>query len=367
MPDDRNITLNQVSEMESGSYVYVDVRGKIAYQHGHIDGAIRLEQLPHFISKAEDIKVIVYCTYGEKSRDVADSLRKQGYDAYHLVGGFREWLLNQHGELSRDELVRYDRQIILPQLGIDGQIRLKHSKVLIVGVGGLGAPAAMYLAGAGVGEIGLIDADVVSLSNLQRQIIHDIRGENRNKAIYAKEKLEALNNCIKVNAYSEFLLPDNAEAIINKYDFVIDASDNFQTKFLINDVCVLLKKAFCHAGILGFQGQVITYVPEKGPCYRCIFEEIPEGKEIPNCSTAGVIGAMAGVIGSIQALEAVKYIAGIGELLTGRMYVLDGLTMTGRIVEIPNKNIHCKVCGSEPAIKNISEHKQLYYLKSCGR
>lgn len=360
-----DITLDQVSEMESDSFVYVDIRGEIAYQHGHIDGAIQLEQLSHFLNK-KDIKVIVYCTYGEKSKDVVDSLRIQGYDAYNLVGGFREWLLNQQGELSRDELVRYDRQIILPQLGIDGQIRLKRSKVLIVGIGALGAPVAMYLAGAGIGEIGLIDADVVSISNLHRQIIHDIRGENINKAIYAKEKLESLNNYIKVNAYSEFLLPDNAENIISKYDFVIDATDNFQTKFLINDVCVLQNKAFCHAGILGFQGQVITYVPDKGPCYRCIFEEVPKDKDIPNCSTAGVIGAMAGVIGSIQALEAIKYISGIGKLLTGRMYVLDGLTMTGRIIEIPNKNIHCKVCGNEPAIRNIFENKQLYNLTSCN-
>lgn len=360
-----NITFNQISKLSAGSFIYVDIRDEISYQHGHIDGAIRLEQLSHFVKKEEEIKLIVYCTYGEKSHDIADSLRKQGYDAYSLEGGFREWLLNHSGELSQDELIRYDRQIILPQLGIDGQIRLKHSKVLIVGVGGLGAPAAMYLAGAGIGEIGLIDADVVSISNLQRQIIYDMQGENINKAVYAKEKLEHLNSNIKVEAYSEFLLPDNAENIISKYDFVIDASDNFQTKFLINDVCVLQAKAFCHAGILGFQGQVITYVPGKGPCYRCIFEDIPKDKEIPNCSTAGIIGAMAGVIGSIQALEAIKYIVGIGKLLTGRMYVFDGLTMTGRIVEIPNKNKQCKVCGSDPVIRNIFDNKQLYNLKSC--
>lgn len=360
-----NITLEQVKKWEKNTFLYLDLRGKIAYEHGHIDGALCFEQIKFLNDVLKNKRIIVYCTYGTKSLEIAEQLREQGYDAYNLVGGFREWLLQNDISFSKNELIRYDRQIILPQIGISGQKKIKQSKVLIVGAGGLGAPAALYLAGAGVGKIGIVDADTVSISNLQRQIIHDTDSVNKNKALSAKHKLELLNDTIECEAYSEFLVPENAEEIIGKYDFVIDAADNFETKFLINDVCVLQKKAFCHAGILGFQGQVLTYVPNNGPCYRCIFEEIPQSDDIPNCSQAGVIGAMAGIIGSIQALEAIKYIVGIGKLLTGRIYVLDGLTMQSRIVEIPKKNNSCRICGSKSNIKDIMKNQELYRMKPC--
>ena len=186
-------------------------------------------------------------------------------------------LFSSTEELTPDEVKRYDRQIILPQVGSDGQKKLKKSKVLIIGAGGLGAPAALYLAGAGVGTIGIVDADDVSVSNLQRQIIHTSKREGTNKAESAKKSMLELNEHINVNTYPEYLYADNAEELFKEYDFIIDAVDNFETKFLINDTCVLLKKPFCHAGILQFQGQVITYVPENDqPCYRCIYEEIQE-------------------------------------------------------------------------------------------
>ncbi|MCM1507696.1 MAG: HesA/MoeB/ThiF family protein [Ruminococcus flavefaciens] len=248
-------------------------------------------------------------------------------------------------ELDNEELDRYSRQIILSQVGTDGQRKLKNAKVLIIGAGGLGSPAAMYLAGAGIGTIGIMDADIVSVSNLQRQIMHNTENTGLNKAESAKLTLQKLNDKVTVKAYPYFLTAENAEQTISEYDFIIDAVDNFETKFLINDTCVLLKKPFCHAGIIGFEGQVMTYVSGNAPCYRCIFEEIPEHGMIPNCSQAGIIGAVAGIIGSIQALEAIKYILNIGELLTGKMLIIDGLSMKTRIAKFSVRNKNCKVCG----------------------
>lgn len=257
--------------------------------------------------------------------------------------------------LTAEEYLRYDRQIILSQIGEKGQIKLKNSGVLIVGAGGLGSPAALYLAGAGVGRIGIIDADSVSVSNLQRQIVHSMKTEGVNKALSAKQRLEELNSNIEVEAFPFSLTPENAEEYIGKYDFVIDGCDNFETKFLINDTCVLMEKPFCHAGILGFEGQVMTWVPQgEHACYRCVFEEIPDGDSVPNCSQAGIIGAVAGIAGTVQALEAVKYITGAGELLLDRLFVFDGLSMKTRFVNISGKNPECRVCSDKADIKNLS-------------
>ncbi|MDO5154892.1 MAG: molybdopterin-synthase adenylyltransferase MoeB [Eubacteriales bacterium] len=358
------ITIEEAETLNLRDILFVDTRGSVAYMHGHIDGAIEIESLSE--EKHKNKKLIVYCMYGQKSAVVVKKLRERGYEAYDLVGGYKSWLIHYLDELSEEELQRYDRQIILPEIGIEGQKKLKKAKVLIVGVGGLGSPVALYLASAGVGEIGLIDADVVSVSNLQRQIIHDMEGINVNKALYAKEKIKRLNCNIKVNVYTDFITPENIEKIICEYDFIIEASDNFETKFLVNDACVLHKKAFCHAGCIGFHGQVMTYVPDQGPCYRCIFENIPENPDMPNCSTAGVIGAVTGIIGSIQALEAIKYITDIGDLLVKRMYVFDGLSMTSRIVKLPNKNVRCKVCGDDASITNIQDNANCYRMKACA-
>lgn len=359
------LTLQQISAMPDDSYIYVDVRSEIAYQHGHIANAFHWNGIDN-ITFPENKRIIVYCTYGENSIPLVEKLKKRGHDAYNLSGGYREWLIYNSEELSDEEINRYDRQIILPQVGSDGQRKLKNAKVLIIGAGGLGSPAALYLAGAGIGTIGIMDADTVSISNLQRQIIHNTENADQNKAESAKLALQKLNNKITVKAYSYFLTAENAEEIISGYDFIIDAADNFETKFLINDVCVLLKKPFCHAGIMRFEGQVMTYVPKEYPCYRCIFEEIPERGTIPNCSQAGIIGAVAGITGSIQALEAIKYILGIGELLTGKMFIIDGLSMKTRIAEFAVKNKNCKVCGETPLIKNIKDHAEKYTINICG-
>ena len=364
------VTLEQITDWKKENVVYIDTRGAIAYQHGHIENAQVFENMDvvkEQIPLQKDKKYIVYCTYGETSYEIAQELREMGYDAYNLKGGYRSWLLKHTSGYSREELLRYDRQIILPQIGMDGQLKLKNAKVLIIGAGGLGAPAALYLAGAGVGTIGLMDADAVSMSNLQRQIIFSESMVDQNKAESAKQVLEHLNSGIQVKAYKEFITPQNAEEIIAEYDFVIDAVDNFEAKFLINDACVLAGKPFCHAGILRFQGQVMTYVPDgKYTCYRCIFEEIPEPSSVQNCSQAGVIGAMAGIIGSVQALEAVKYFTGAGELLTNKMYVFDGLTMENRIVRFPNRNERCRVCGENADIKSVKGNAAEYRRKGCA-
>lgn len=292
-----------------------------------------------------------------------EQFKKMKKDEYVLLNYFED---SKVTELDAEEIKRYDRQMILPQVGLEGQKKLKKAKVLIIGAGGLGSPAALYLAGAGVGTVGIVDNDVVSLSNLQRQILHDTERENSNKAESAKATLEKLNDKITVKAYPYSFTSENAEELISEYDFIIDAADNFETKFLINDVCVLHKKPFCHAGVLRFEGQVMTYVPEtENPCYRCIFEEIPNEGEVPNCSQTGVLGAAVGVIGSVQALEAIKYILGIGELLTGKMFVFDGLTMKSRIAKFPNKNAECKVCGSKGILKDIRNHAGNYEKNGC--
>jgi Dinucleotide-utilizing enzymes involved in molybdopterin and thiamine biosynthesis family 2 len=363
----RNISVQQMKVMDADDYLCIDTRGEAAYQHGHIPEAVcwdgRYENLKK-ISNGK--KLIVYCTYGKESIKQTEKLNLKGFEAYNLSGGYREWLLCEFGELNGEEVRRYDRQMILPQVGSEGQKKLKSARVLIVGAGGLGSPAALYLAGAGIGKIGIMDADVVTISNLQRQIIHSIKTEGMNKAESAEKALKQINDKIEIKAYPYFLNTDNIEEIIAEYDFVLDAVDNFETKFLINDACVLNKKAFCHAGILQFEGQVMTYVPGEFPCYRCIFEGVPPKGTVQNCSEAGIIGAVAGVIGSIQALEAVKYFLGAGELLVGKMLVFNGLSMKMRIVNFEKKNSNCKVCGRNKEIVSIKNYENEYKRIVCN-
>ena len=235
-------------------------------------------------------------------------------------------------KLTNEQLERYSRHIILNEIGGKGQKKLLEAKVLIIGAGGLGSPIALYLAAAGVGTIGIVDADVVDLSNLQRQIIHTTADIGTPKVDSAKATINAINPDVKVITYHEFMTSKNIVDSIKDqdYDFIIDGTDNFPVKFLINDACVFLKKPFSHAGIIRFRGQTMTYVPGEGPCYRCVFETPPPKGAVPSCKEAGVLGAMAGVIGSIQATEAVKYILGIGDLLTGYLLTYDALTMEFR-------------------------------------
>lgn len=259
---------------------------------------------------------------------------------------------------SDEQLERYSRHIILKEIGVKGQKKLLNAKVLIIGAGGLGAPAAMYLAAAGVGTIGIVDADEVDLSNLQRQIIHATEDVGKPKVQSAKETMNKMNPDVTVNTYHQFVSSDNILDLIKDYDFVIDGTDNFPAKFLINDACVMAKKPFSHAGIIRFKGQLMTYVPGEGPCYRCVFKNPPPKDAVPTCKQAGVIGAMGGVIGSLQAMEAIKYITGVGELLTGSLLTFDAIKMNFHKIKLPKADDNCAVCGTHPTITELIDYEQ---------
>ena len=258
---------------------------------------------------------------------------------------------------SNEQLERYSRHIILSEVGVKGQKKLMDAKVLIIGAGGLGSPAALYLAAAGVGIIGIADADAVDLSNLQRQVIHATPDVGKAKVYSAKETMEAINPDVRVNTYPFFINSENIMDLVAGYDFIIDGTDNFPAKFLINDACVLSKKPFSHAGIIRFKGQLMTYVPGEGPCYRCVFKEPPPPDAVPTCRQAGVIGAIGGVIGSLQAMEAIKYIIGQGDLLTGYLLTYDALKMEFRKIKLPRVK-DCAVCGESPTILKVFDYEQ---------
>lgn len=242
---------------------------------------------------------------------------------------------------------RYARHLLLDQVGIEGQERLLASKVLIVGAGGLGAPAAMYLAAAGVGTVGIADDDRVELSNLQRQIIHTTDSVGEKKVESARQTIRRLNPDIHVETYAVRVTRENVMEIMEPYDFIVEAADNFETKFLINDACVAGKKPFCHGGVCRFEGQLMTYVPGQGPCYRCIFEEVPEPSDAAESRALGILGVIPGIIGSLQGLEALKYLLGTGTLMTGRMLVFDGLAMKFREAVFRHPAPHCRACGKD--------------------
>ncbi len=257
------------------------------------------------------------------------------------------------------QVERYARHIILKDIGIEGQEKLLNSRVLIIGAGGLGSPIALYLAAAGVGTIGIVDNDVVDLSNLQRQIIHTTKDIGIPKVISAKEKMSAINPDITINTYELFINKDNILEIIKDYDFVIDGSDNFATKFLINDACVLSNKPFSHGGILRFSGQTMTILPKKSACYACVFDSPPPPDSTPTCSSAGVLGSIAGILGTIQATEAIKYITDSGELLSDKLLIFDALSMDFDKISF-KKNEECRVCGKN-GIKELMD----YEVQTC--
>ena len=259
--------------------------------------------------------------------------------------------------LSEEQIERYSRHVILQQVGGTGQEKLLDSKVLIVGAGGLGSPAALYLGAAGVGTIGLIDADAVDLTNLQRQVIHHTADVGVDKVKSAANKIRAINPDVTVKTYKAWAMADNIAEIVREYDFVIDGTDNFPAKFLVNDACWFEKKAFSHAGILRFDGQLITVLPGESTCYRCVFNSPPPANAVPSCSQAGVLGVLAGVIGSLQATEAIKYLLGLGELLTDTLLTYNALTMEFRKINL-KRNPNCPICGEKPTITELIDEEQ---------
>lgn len=257
---------------------------------------------------------------------------------------------------TEERLERYSRHIILKEVGIQGQQRLYRSKVLIIGAGGLGAPAALYLAAAGVGTLGIVDADKVDLSNLQRQVIHHTPDVGTLKVESAAAKMCAINPDITVRTHHQYVRADNIGELVTGYDFVIDGTDNFSAKFLINDACVLAGIPYSHGGILRFNGQTMTILPRQSACYRCVFGKPPPKGVVPTCSQAGVLGAIAGMLGTIQATEALKHITGAGRLLTDALLTFEALEMNFRKVKI-KRNPQCPICGENPTIAQLFDEE----------
>ncbi|GAB4500078.1 MAG: molybdopterin-synthase adenylyltransferase MoeB [Anaerolineales bacterium] len=263
-------------------------------------------------------------------------------------------------ELSHEQILRYSRHLLMPEVGLQGQIKLKNSSVLVIGTGGLGSPVALYLAAAGIGRIGLVDYDIVDSSNLQRQIIHGTSTVGKLKVESAKERLQDLNPDIQVDIYNEPYTSENAMRIAKDYDLIIDGTDNFPTRYLTNDVCVFLGKPNIYGSIFRFDGQVSVFHAEKGPCYRCLFPEPPPPGLVPSCAEGGVLGILPGTIGTLQATEALKVLLGIGEPLIGKLLLYNALDMSFDFVQL-KKNPKCRVCGPNADIKELIDYEEF-----CG-
>jgi sulfur-carrier protein adenylyltransferase/sulfurtransferase len=264
-------------------------------------------------------------------------------------------------ELTNDERVRYSRHLIMPEVGMDGQRRLKAARVLCVGAGGLGSPAAIYLAAAGVGTIGIVDSDSVDASNLQRQILHGTNDIGRKKSDSARDRLRDMNPCIQIQTHDCRLTAENAIKLIENYDIVVDGSDNFPTRYLSNDVCVFARKPNVYGAVFRFDGQSSVFAPHLGgPCYRCLFPDPPPAESVPNCAQAGVLGVLPGVVGLIQAIEAIKLVLGIGDTLVGRLLHFDALKMKFREFNV-RRDPQCPVCGERPTITSPIDYEEF-----CG-
>jgi molybdopterin/thiamine biosynthesis adenylyltransferase/rhodanese-related sulfurtransferase len=263
-------------------------------------------------------------------------------------------------QLSNDEILRYSRHLIMPEVGMDGQLKLKQAKVLCIGAGGLGSPLALYLAAAGVGTLGIVDFDVVDFTNLQRQVIHDTDDVGRPKLKSAQETIADINPNVEVIGYETRLTSENALEIFKDFDIIADGTDNFPTRYLVNDACVLLGKPNVYASIFRFEGQASVFYAKEGPCYRCLYPEPPPPGLVPSCAEGGVLGVLPGIMGSVQALETIKMIVGNGRPLIGRLLLFDALNLKFRELKL-HKNPDCPVCGKHPSIKQLIDYEQF-----CG-
>ncbi len=354
----------------------LDVREKDEWRGGYIPGAVSLprgfleiqaeQKLPD-----KNARIVTYCAGGTRSALAAATLAELGYTNVETANpGFVRWKDLGYGvetppELTDAQRERYSRHILLPEMGEAGQAKLLQSKVLLLGAGGLGSPAAMYLAAAGVGTLGVVDADVVDMSNLQRQIIHATSRVGMAKVESATKAIAELNPDVKVVPYKERLTSANVERLFADYDVVVDGTDNFPTRYLVNDASVWLGKPVVHGSIFRFDGQVTTFMPEKaakklgvqtGPCYRCLYPEPPPAHLAPSCQEAGVLGILCGIIGTLQATEAIKILLGKGTTLTGRLLTYDSLKMKFRELKL-RRDPACPVCGPKPTITNYIDYE----------
>src|SRR5712692_5260397 len=352
--------------------VLIDVREKHEWSEGHIPGALHVPRgfLELQIEEAVPDKskqVVLYCAGGVRSLIAGSTLKPMGYqNAISMSGGFGQWKTNgysfvQPRLMSEAQAKRYSRHLLVPEVGEQGQIKLLDSRVLLIGAGGLGSPAAYYLAAAGVGTIGIIDADVVDESNLQRQILHNTQRIGQYKAESARETIEALNPDVKVVTYIERLDESNVARIIADYDVILDGTDNFPTRYLLNDAAIIANKPVVHGSVFRFEGQLTVFKPYEGPCYRCLYPEPPPIALAPSCAEAGVLGVLPGIIGLLQATETIKLLLGIGDPLVGRMMTYDALA--GEFSELRLfRDPACPACGEHGHPENLPTYADVCAL-----
>ncbi|MDP9442290.1 MAG: molybdopterin-synthase adenylyltransferase MoeB [Actinomycetota bacterium] len=349
--------------------VVLDVREPDEYDQGALPGAVHiprgfLESQVENRVPDHDAPVVVYCAGGTRSAFAAETLSQLGYrDVVSVAGGFNKWKNEGRSwsvpkTLSPEQRNRYHRHLLLPEVGEAGQQKLLESKVLLLGAGGLGSPAGLYLAAAGVGTIGVIDMDVVDESNLQRQILHNIDRVGERKVDSAKKTLTALNPDVNVVTHDVRLGADNILGIIDGYDVIVDGTDNFPTRYLVNDASLLKRIPVVHGSIFRFEGQATVFHPYQGPCYRCMIPEPPPAELAPSCAEAGVLGVLPGIIGSIQAMEAIKLLLGLGDSLAGRLLAYDALEETFRTFKVP-RDPSCPACGADAGELVIAEYDEL--------
>ncbi len=368
------ITPQQVNDLLTNngkSHVLLDVRESDEWRQGHLEGALPLPRgfLEIKVETAipdKNAPIIAYCAGGVRSLLAAKAMKEMGYqNVSSMSGGYTAWKNGgfkwvQDFQYTPEQLIRYSRHFLLPEVGEAGQAKLLQAKVLMVGAGGLGSPSAYYLAAAGVGTLGIIDNDVVDISNLQRQILHANDRVGTPKVESAKKTLEALNPDVKVIPYNAKLTSENIMEIIKDYDLVVDGCDNFPTRYLVNDACVLAGKPNVHGSIFQFEGQATVFYRGKGPCYRCLYPEPPPAEMAPSCAEAGVLGVLPGLIGVIEALEAIKIILDKGETLVGRLVHFNTLTMEINTLKL-RRDPNCPMCGDHPTI-----HELIDYEEFCG-
>jgi sulfur-carrier protein adenylyltransferase/sulfurtransferase len=365
-------------EIDEGGVALVDTREPHEYEEAHIEGgrlvppALLRDEIESVVPDRSQ-RVILYCRTGNRSGKAAEQMAEMGYESVaNVAGGILEWqeqglpVVEAEG-LTPEQRERYSRHTIIPEVGVEGQLKLLNAKVLLVGAGGLGAPSALYLAAAGLGTLGIVDDDVVDESNLQRQVIHNTERVGEPKTASARQTIEALNPDVNVVEHNLRLDAGNILDIIGDYDIIVDGADNFPTRYLLNDASVRLRKPVVSASILTFDGQVSTFVPFEGPCYRCLFPTPPPAELAPSCSANGVLGVMAGIMGLLQANEVIKLVIGKGEPLIGRLLLFDSLET--RFTELKvRRDPECPICGENaPEIPESEMGQFPDYELFCAR
>ena len=370
------VTIDEVREKLSGNgkaVVLLDVREREEYREGHLPGAISvprgfLEMKLETEVPDRGSEIIAYCQGGTRSLMAGAVMKEMGYtNVVSMSGGFGAW--KQAGnewradkQFTPDQLQRYSRHFILPEVGEAGQAKLLDAKVLMIGAGGLGSPSAFYLAAAGIGTLGIVDDDVVDRSNLQRQILHTDDRVGMPKIESAELTLKALNPDLNVVGYRERVTSKNVMQLFEGYDIIVDGCDNFPTRYLVNDACVFLRKPNVHGSIFQFEGQTTVFDPNQGPCYRCLFPEPPPPGAAPSCQEAGVLGMLPGLIGSIQAVETLKLVLGIGNSLVGRLLHFDTLAMEIKMLKL-RKYPECPVCGERLSVTELIDYEEFCGLR----